>query len=98
GNSGETCVGNYGDLLAEGKMLESRGDLVDFFHARPHGAAANEHDHVAGLNGFRLDRGDRGGFGDENAGRADLAINAVRIDDRRVDRRALDDASFGSEI
>jgi hypothetical protein len=98
GNAGETRVGNHRDLLAEGKMLERRGDLIDFFHARPHGATANEHDHVAGVNGFRFDRGDGSRLGDENAGRADLAIDAVRIDDRRVDRRAFDDASFGRKI
>ena len=47
GDAAEARVGEHGDVLAEGEMLEGGGDLVDLLHAGAHGAAADEHDDVA---------------------------------------------------
>ena len=46
----EPGVGQDGDLLAEREVLQGRGDLVDLLHARPHRAAADQDQDVAGLD------------------------------------------------
>ncbi len=83
------------------RCLRARGDLVDFLHAGPHRSPANQHENVAGLEAVAcplLMACDGGPFGQEDAGRADLAIDAVGIDDARIDGGALDDGAFRSEV
>src|SRR5205085_2847082 len=88
-------------VLAEGQMLEGGGDLVDLFHSRAQRRPADQHEHVARLDAIRspaLDRGDRVTLLREHASRTSFSVDAVRVDDRRIDRRALDDGAFGREI
>ena len=87
--------------LPKSQILERRGDLVGLLHARAHRPAADQHEHVAGLDpsGPALDRRDRRRLASVNtARRAGLAVDAVRIDDGRIDRRALDDRAFGRQV
>ena len=84
--------------LPNGRYLSARRELIGLLHARAHRPAADQHEHVAGVNASRLDRGDRRRLGDEDLGRAGEAIHAVGIDHRRIDRRALDHRAFRREV
>src|SRR5204863_10175925 len=53
-DSGETRVGQDGNVLAEAEVLERRRDLINFFHGGPHRAAANQYQDIARLEPVRL--------------------------------------------
>ncbi len=82
----------------QSEVFQGAGDLVDFFHARAHRAAADEDDDVVGFDLAVLDGGDGGAFGGEDAGRAGVAVDAVGVDDGGVDGGAFDDGAFGGEV
>src|SRR5262245_51915237 len=91
-DAAETGIREHGDVLAEAEMLERRGDLVDLLHPRPHRAAADQHEYIAGFQAVvavALDGLDGCVLAREDASRTDLAIDPVRIDHTRIDRRAL---------
>src|SRR5450755_1186363 len=70
GYAAEAGIGEHRDVLAEFQVLQRGGDLISLFHAGAHGAAADEHDDVAGgdaAGAVAFDGGDGGGFGLENA-------------------------------
>ena len=85
-------------MLAEVEILERGGDLVDLFHAGAHRAAAHEHEDVARVDLAALDGGDGGLLGEEDAGRARLAIDAVAPRRPGIDGGALDDRAVGREV
>ena len=55
GNAAEARIGEDGDVLAVGQLLERGGDLVNLLHAGALGAAADEHHHVTVADRARLD-------------------------------------------
>src|SRR5438270_1956308 len=82
-------------------MPQSRGDLVDLFHARPHRAATDQDNHVAWpdrILALPLDRGDGLALSREHTCRTGLAVDAVGVDHAGIDRRALDDRALGCEV
>ena len=61
-DAGKAGVGQHRDVLAEVEVLQGRCDLVNLLHAGAHRPAADQHQHVAGLDAVRaaaLDRRDR---------------------------------------
>ena len=46
-DAAEASIGDDGDVLAEGQMLQGGGDLIDLLHAGARRAAADQHDNVA---------------------------------------------------
>src|ERR1019366_8148229 len=83
------------------EMLEGGGDLINLLHAGSHGSSANQDDDLAGLDAvvaMTLDGVNGGAFGQEDAGRTELAIDAVGIDNARIDRGTLDDRAFRRQI
>src|SRR5215831_12100632 len=96
--SAEARVRHNSDVLAEIEVLQRRSYLVRFFHSRAHRSAADEDNYVAGLDIAALDRRDRPRLGGENTGRTALAIDAVGIDDSRINGRALDHRTFRRKI
>jgi hypothetical protein len=72
--------------------------LISLLHAGAERTAADEHQHVAGSNSSRLDGGDRRRLGHEDLGRTGEAIDAIRADDRRIDRGCLDHRPFRREV
>ena len=97
-HAAEARIRHQRDVLAEGQMLQGAGELIRFLHARAHRTAAREHDDVAGLHLAFLDRGDGLLLADEHARRSFLAINAVGIDDARVDGSAFDERTLGRKV
>ena len=98
GDAAEARVSEHGDVMAERKRLECRGDLVDLLHAGSGGSAADEDDDVSGGDATLFDGEDGGFFGDENPRRAEVPVLAVFIDEAGIDGCALDDRAFGREI
>src|SRR5437868_5198072 len=90
GNSAEAGIGNDGNVLAEIQVLERGGKLIRLLHACSHRSAADHYDNVARMNLIALDGSNCGRFAGEDARTPELAIDAVRIDYARVDRRAFD--------
>ena len=87
--------------LPKERCFKRRRDLIDLFHARPHRAAADQDEDVAGLERVRplpFDGGDRVALAGEDARRAELAVDAVGVDHGRVDGRALDHRALGGEV
>src|SRR4029453_8755724 len=87
-HAGEARIRENGDVLAERQVLEGGRDLVDLLHAGAERAPADQHEHVAGLKTIvaaALDGGDRVALAGEHARGSGLAIDAVRVDDRRID-------------
>ena len=100
-NPGETGVGHHRDVLAEGQVPQRGGDLVGFLHTGAHGPAADEDQHVPGLDPVlapALDGGYGVPFPREYPRGSRFPVHAVRIDDLRIDRRALDDRSFRRQV
>src|SRR5262245_31547085 len=88
-------------MLAPRKVLERGRDLVSLLHARAERAAATEDEDVAGLDARphrSFDGADGRPFGREHFRRALHAIDAVRADDARVDRRRFDDRAVRGEV
>ena len=85
-------------MFAKWQHLQRAGDLVGLLHAGAHGADAGEDHDIAGDDRAGAERGDGGGFAGEDAGGAGLAIDAVGIDDRGIERGGFDDGAFGREI
>src|ERR1035441_6917927 len=80
------------------QLLQCGCDLVDLLHARTGWTAANKHHDIALRDPSLLDRLYGRRFGDKNPGRAAMAIDVSRVDQRWVDGRALDDRALRSEI
>src|SRR5580704_14350862 len=76
-DAAEARVGEDGDVSAERKRLERRGDLVDLFHAGSGGPAADEDDDVSGGDAALLDGEDGCFLCDENPGRAEVSVLAI---------------------
>ena len=75
--------------------------MVGLLHAGAQRTAADQHDHIAGLDGMfaqAFDRRDRGAFAGEHARRTGLAIDAIRIDHTRIDGGAFDDRALWREV
>src|SRR5260370_11851109 len=85
-------------MLSEIQMFERRRDLVNLLHARAHGPAAYQHQHIARLHLARLDCRDGGRLGDEDACWAHFAVDAVIPDDAGIDRGALDHGTKRNKV
>jgi hypothetical protein len=101
GDAGEAGVRDERDLAAEGEEPKRRGELVGLLHSRSHGAASDQHDHVARLDRLArdsLDRGDRVRLAREDASTTVQAVDTVLVERASVDRGRLDYAPAGGEI
>ena len=85
-------------MFAEGKVLQSGGELICFLHAGAHRAATRQHQDIFCLNAAFLYGCNGFLFTDENTGRAFLVIDPVGIDHCRIDGGAFDDGTFGSKV
>ncbi len=82
-------------------MLECRRYLVDLLHPGAEWPAADQHDDVAGLDAIgavAFDRLDSGALAGEHPRPSQLAVDAIGVDDARVDRGALDHRPFGRQV
>src|SRR5208337_145740 len=98
GDATEARIGQYGNVLAVGKLLERRSDLIDLLHARACGSAANKDNHIAVRDLTALDGLDRRCLRDENSGWTKMPVDIVLVDERRIDRGTLDDRALRREI
>ncbi|MDB5348631.1 MAG: hypothetical protein JWP89_7008 [Schlesneria sp.] len=101
GDAREPGVRDQGDVLAEGEVPQGRRDLIGLFHAAAEGATTHQDDDVTffdGTVGTAFHCGDGVSFRREDSGGAELAVDAVGVDDGLVDRGALDDRAFGSDV
>src|ERR1051326_5643927 len=85
-------------MLAEIEILQCGCDLIRLLHARTQWPATDQHQNVARVDAARLDGRHRRWFRQKNASRSTLAIDAVRIDDARIDRGALDHSTERREV
>ena len=101
-NAAKAGIGDERYLLAPLQMFERGGQLIGLFHAAAHWPAPDDNQNITGLHllvgASAFDRCHRGPFTGEDARRADLAIDAVGVDDTGVDRRTLDHRPFGAEV
>ena len=95
---GPAIASPAGHMLTEGQMLQRGSYLIDLLHARARRSTANQNQHITLVDFMILDGMNGGLLGQENAGRADLAIDAVGSDDARIDGGALDDGTFRGEV
>ena len=97
-NAGKTRVSHKRDMFAEWKVLECGGQLIGFFHTGPHGATADQHNDVTGIDRSLFDCCHGLAFAHKNARGTFLAINSVGINNARINRRALHNRTFGRQI
>ena len=72
--------------------------MIRLLHPGADRPAAGHDQHIAGLNFVLLDRRNGGVLAGEYLGRAFVRIDAVFIDQARIDRGAFDDRSLGREV
>ena len=97
-DTAEARVGNQCHVLAEGQVLEGRGQLVGLLHAGAHGADPRQYQHIAGADVTRLDGNDRLPFPREHASRTLQEEHPLRRQHRGIDGGALNDRSLGSQV
>ena len=91
-------VGNQGHVLAEGQVLEGRGQLVGLLHAGAHGADPRQYQHIAGADVTRLDGNDRLPLPREHASRTLQEEHPLGRQHRGIDGGALNDSPLGSQV
>ena len=79
-------------------MLERGGELVGLFHAGAGRPAADHHHDIALLNLFPLDGLYCLRFRDKHPHPAGVAVHAIVIHHRRIDRRGLDHRPFRRDV
>src|ERR1700687_1947115 len=90
GNAAESCIGEQGHMLSKIEMFQCRRHLVNLFHARSHGSAADEHHNIARLQLPRFDSGDGRRLSHEDTRRSYFPVDAVIPHDAGIDGGALD--------
>ena len=100
-NSREPGIGDDSNMFAIFKVFQCASQLVGLFHTGPHRTTTNQYDDIASLERTRvLPLGCCYGFlfGREYAGRSSLAIDAIVIDDRRINCGRFDDRTIRADV
>ena len=85
-------------MLAEGQVLEGRGQLIGLLHAGAHGADSSQHQHITGPDMARLDGGDGIALAGEDLGRAFEFKDTVGREHRGIDGRAFNHRTLGGDV
>ncbi len=94
----EARIGEDGNVFAERQRLQCRRDLVYLLHARTGRPTADEHHHIVFYNVAALNGVDRGLFSSEHFCGPKVAILLIGVDQRRINRGALDDRAFRRKV